>query len=226
MDHGFRTNRGSRGSSKPPDGGPRAAARGSVRILLPLFIWLAAIFTLAAACGPLSTAQPAETPAGAYRSPEGLEITPVKVQRDDVAQILGIERWKFQVKPPEPGTQLRFQLELRRPGEEPRVLESLIVQSDGDSATESLVGVYPIHESIFRADQVKLFISGGGGSTSSVIDNPFQAYTFSSPSAPAELQEDGTFKLMAFSTEGHIPSAENSVLVFAIQILNEKRSSE
>jgi hypothetical protein len=77
-----------------------------------------------------------------------------------------------------------------------------------------------------RADEVKLFISGSGGSTASLIDNPFQAYTFWSPSFPAELQEDGTFKLMAFSTEGSIPSAENSVLVLSIQILNEVGASK
>jgi hypothetical protein len=195
--------------------------------LLLVIIWLAAIVTLAAACSPLPMAQPTETPLGVpYRSPEGLEITSPDVQQDDVAQILGIERWKFLVKPPEPDTQLRFQLELRRPGEEPQVLDSLVVQSASNSETESLVGVYPIQESIFRADKIKLFISGGGGSTSSVITNPFRAYTFSSPSLPAELQEDGTFKLMAFSTEGHIPSAENSALVFSIQILNGEGASK
>jgi hypothetical protein len=195
--------------------------------LLPLFICLVAGLTLLAACSvPLHIPQPTATREGErYRSPEGLEITPLEVQRDDVAQILGIERWMFQVKPPEPDARLRFQLELRQPDEEPQVMESLIVQSDSDSETEFLVGIYPIHESIFRADEVRLFISGGGGSTSSVIDNPFQAYTFSSPSAPAKLQEDGTFKLMAFSTEGPIPSAGNSVLVFSIQILNEEYSS-
>lgn len=228
MDHSFRTNPGRRGSPRPSNAEPSAAAGGQVRSLLVPFIWLVAVLSLLAACSaPLQMPQPTRTPEGdGYVSPEGLEITPVEVQRDDVAQVLSIERWKFQVKPPETGVRLRFQLELRRPGEEPQVLGTLIVQSDGNSETESLVGMYPIHESLFRADEVKLFISGGGGSTSSLIDNPFQAYTFSSPSLPAELQEDGTFKLMAFSTEGHIPSAEDSVLVFSIQILNEEGVSK
>jgi hypothetical protein len=170
--------------------------------------------------------QPTRTPEGErYRSPEGLEITPLDVQRDDVANVLGVERWKFQVKPPEPDVELRFQLELRRPGQEPEVLDSLIVQMDSNSETESLVGVYPIRESIFEADEVKLFISGGGGSTSSLIDNPFREYNFSSSSVPAELQADGTFKLMAFDDEGHIPSPETSVLVFKVEIADRESES-
>ena len=223
MNHNLETIRARKGPYPPSDNEMRVAVNHSVRTLLLVTIWLAAIVILAVACGPLPVTQPTETSErDTYRSPEGLEITPLEVQRDDVAQIVGIERWKFQVKPPEPDVQLLFQLDLRRPGEEPQLLDSLIVQSNSGSETECLVGVYPIHESIFGADEVKFFISGGGGSTASVIDNPFQAYTFSSPSAPAESQEDGNFKLMAFSTEGHIPSTENSVLVFSIRVLNEE----
>jgi hypothetical protein len=198
-----------------------AATMGSGQILLQPFVWLAAII-LTVACGPLPVAQPTTTPERErYRSPEGLEITPLEVQPDDVAQTLGVERWKFQVAPPEPDAQLRLQLELRQPGQAPKILDSLILQSASNSKIESLVGVYPIHESIFKADEVKLFISGGEGSTTSLIKNPFRAYTFSSSSVPAELQEYGTFKLMAFSTEDHIPSAKDSVLVLSIQVLGE-----
>lgn len=181
---------------------------------------------LLTACSPVPpglvppTLPVAETPSAAGV----VAVTPrdsTRLSADELAQILQIARWKFDVEMPV-GEMTHYQLEFHKPGEGPLLLSSFAMQASGQSEDELLVAVYPIDGSMLGARELRVFIGVGGSSTSAVIENPAAAYTFVSPLTPArtlEVEGEGQrFTLMEFAATGRpIPSPENARLVLAVQ---------
>lgn len=146
-----------------------------------------------------------------------LTVTPQEGEVSDVAQVLGVEMWYFQVNPPAQSVSgIHYQMELQHPQQESEILSSFTTWAANDSNKQALVAIYPIGDSIFLADQVKLYMRSAGGETSQVIANPFRDFKGASRSRPAKQMEPNTFELMTFDKELGPPQAERSQLVLKI----------
>ncbi|RYF39792.1 MAG: hypothetical protein EOO38_22780, partial [Cytophagaceae bacterium] len=65
----------------------------------------------------VSDAPTATTPPASYSDAQGLKITPLEAEPNDLADILGVKMWHFKVEVPKPGLRLHYTLEVRQQGE-------------------------------------------------------------------------------------------------------------
>lgn len=173
------------------------------------YIFLSLLFVLvASACQATPVSTPTEVQIGE------LTIKPQEVESDDIARILGIQRWKFEVGIPveEDETGVQMELVLRDPQTGESTINELRVITR-ESEQDALVAIYPIADSLFQAEHVRIFLESGSGSTSNVIENPFRDFNASYTANPVDLLEGGAFLLMAFGDTGSMPAADNTTLV-------------
>ena len=178
----------------------------SVVVLLPL-----------AGCSGQPVGPMPQPPRETYPSPQGLVITSLGVQPDEIAKILEIKRWKFTVTPFDTATKLNYQLELHPPSGEAQVLSSFIICPDNTEPMDTLVAFYPVDGSLFESSRVKLYIESGGGATSQLIDNPFLDFPGFGPTTPAKLQENGEFLLVRLSPTASVGTDQDSRLTFSVR---------
>lgn len=181
---------------------------------------------LLAACSPIAPNLALPTPLAQETTPgaAGPALTPradAEVSAQELAQILQIARWQFDLRMPA-GRMIHYQLELDQPSQEPLLLASFSMQSPQQQEDKLLVALYPIAGSILDAKQIQIFIGVGGNSSSAVVENPASAYTFVSPLTPARPLaaegEEQRFTLMEFSESGRpIPNPENARLVLVVR---------
>jgi hypothetical protein len=172
---------------------------------------------LLAGCSGQSVAPMPQPPGETYRSSQGLVITSLGVQPDEIAKILEIKRWNFMVTPFDTATKLNYQLELHRSNGEAQVLSSFIIRPDNTKPMDALVAFYPVDGSLFESSRIKLYIESGGGATSKLIDNPFLDFSGFGPTTPAKLQENGEFLLVRLSPTASVGTDQDSRLTFSVR---------
>ena len=112
----------------------------------------------------------------AYTLANGVEVTPIEVQPDDVGKLLETKIWKFDVVWPRHQGHFRAGISLYQDGKFAKALVGgLGMGSRIDSQPSQItVGLVPMGGTIFEAKQLRYSLSTGG-STSEVgtIPNPF-----------------------------------------------------
>lgn len=176
-------------------------------------------------CSGLDAGMVAQPAGEIYRSPQGLEVQSLKdeykaEEANEVAKILDIHRWKFNLTPPDSQTNLNYQLELQNPQGETKVLSSLSMTTGETGPVDGILAFYPLEGSIFNSEKLKVFIESGGGSMSQVLENPFQGFSGFGPENPAKLDQDGRFLLARFSQEDSQGIGQDSLLYFRVQPVN------
>ena len=159
-----------------------------------------------------------------YQSSQGLEIKPVQasslnmddLDASEVAKILDIQHWKFIITPADTQTKLNYQIELQHSSGEVEVLSSFTMVPVDTEPIDTLLAIYPLQGSLFNSAKLKFFIESGSGSTTQIVDNPFQEYSGYGPSRPAELDQDGKFLLARFSQNGSIGTEQDTMLYFRV----------
>lgn len=111
-----------------------------------------------------------------YRLANGIEVTPIEVQPDDMAQLLGVKIWKFDVYLPHPEKGESLVLNLYQHGKCVKALAGGGFGPSRDPSHHSLVtvAVAPIGADFSKANQAKWMIRQNGGAASGVFVNPFQ----------------------------------------------------
>lgn len=187
------------------------------------FSALFALLLLAACAMPPLPGHNAASDDRTFESLDGLKITPLDVQPDEIAEILDIERWKFYVVLPEPDLKIAYKLELRQPGKAPVILAKDEATAD-TTDEEVLVALYSMDTSLSRDDEIKYYLKTANGKSHFIIPNPFKDFAVGQESRPATVQPDGSFLLTRFfvgfpkSGEEMIYSDENeNKLVFTIE---------
>lgn len=92
----------------------------------------------------------------ATRTVDGLIITPLEPERNDIATMMEINQWRFEIQLPAPNYQLNYRVEMRSPAKE------TVEISRGDYwplvNTEFTLGLMPKgRESLNEADEIKVF---------------------------------------------------------------------
>lgn len=146
----------------------------------------------------------------------------IKAEPDDIAQILGISRWKFNLqRDSEQEVGLHAKLSISSPDQPAEVLDELRI-STTDMNVDGMVAIYPMGESLFNADEVRIYMQIDGGITSSVIENPFNEFSSSYTANPADILENQDLRLMAFSDTDPMPSPDNTVLTLDIDTFSQE----
>lgn len=139
------------------------------------------------------------------------------IEPDDIAQILGITRWKFTLqRDSEEEVGLDAAMIITDPRKPDQVIDEMRIFTT-EREVEGMVALYPLGESLFNAGEIRIYLQLGSGSTSSVIPNPFKEYSASYTANPADVLQDDSLRLMAFSDSGPMPSPENTVLALQIE---------
>ena len=140
-----------------------------------------------------------------------------KAEPDDVAQILGINRWKFTLErdsAEELG--LEATLAINAPDEPTEIIDELRIFTT-ETDVEGMVAIYPLGESLANAAEIRIYMQLAGGSTTSVISIPFKEFSSWSTANPADVLEADDLRLMAFSDSVPMPSPENTVLSLRVE---------
>jgi hypothetical protein len=144
-----------------------------------------------------------------------------KTQPDDIAQILGINRWKLSLqRKPLQEVGLMAELAISSPETGRQVIDELrIFTTEPD--INALVALYPLGESLYDADEVRIYMQLGGGSSTSVIPNPFKKFSSSYTANPADVLDNKDLRLMAFSDTDPMPGPDNTILSLRIETFQE-----
>jgi hypothetical protein len=151
-----------------------------------------------------------------YRSQDGFTIKPLKVEPNEVADILEIKIWKFNVTIINPELKYRFLLELDQEGRAPQEIFNSSGGNILNKDKEVMIALYPLLDSMGQYDKLKILFGVNGGSVSFVVEDPAKNYSSSSPKTSPKLQSDGSFILMSYSNTGKFPDPTNSLLVFKV----------
>jgi hypothetical protein len=152
----------------------------------------------------------------------GFSVELIKTEPDDIAQILGINRWKFGLqRDSEQEVGLHAKLSITSPDQPAEVIDELRIFTT-EMKVDGMVAIYPMGESLFNADEVRIYMQLGGGSTSRVIANPFKEFSSSYNANPADLLENQDLRLMAFSDTDPMPSPDNTVLILNIDTFSQE----
>jgi len=144
-----------------------------------------------------------------------------KTEADDVAQILGINRWKYTLqRDSEQEVGLEATLSITTPGEPAEVIDEMRIFTT-ETEIEGMVALYPLGDSLFNAEEIRIYMQLGSGSTTNVMPNLFKEFSSSYTANPADVIENDNLRLMAFSDNEPMPSPENTVLSLSINTFSE-----
>jgi len=182
----------------------------------------ALILLILASCSGLGSEMVTQQREQVYQSPQGLKVTTVDTKAYDlevneVAKILDIQSWKFTLTPVDTQTRLNYQIELQQPKVEAQVLSSFTIIPVDTKPINTLLAIYPLEGSLMNSAKLKFYIESGSGTTTQVLDNPFQEFSGYGPSSPAKLDQDGKFLLARLSKNGGVGTDQDSILYFRVQ---------
>jgi len=139
---------------------------------------------------------------------------------DEVATMLGVHIWKFDVVLPANATGVTVSLQQRDKNGGSQGLTSMTGPIDRGTPTTLLVGVIPIGGDLTDAQKVRVVLIGFGINSSQTVDNPLNDMAVSHPSS-AVRYPDGGFALVGGFQNGQVttPISTEADSVIALQII-------
>jgi hypothetical protein len=184
-------------------------------------IFLSVALTVLLAASGCVTQSPDTDLSGSGLEIGGFSTRLQKTEPDDLAQILDINRWKFSLlRETNEEVGLKVAMTIGSPGKTAKVIDEMCIFTT-EQVVEGMVAIYPLGESLFNTDEVRIYMQVGGGSTSSVIPNPFKEFSSSYSANPADVLENKDLRLMAFSDTDPMPGPDNTVLSLRIETFSE-----
>ena len=168
---------------------------------------------LVAGCAPFQRQQteaqptPIELVGGGY-------ATPQTVAQDDLADILNISRWAFTLELP-PSRAVNYVVEVVQPGQEPAQLLTLSqgARPDNTEQTDVLAALQPLDGSSATAERLRVFLRAGGGTSSTIVDNPFAELNSFAPAAAGQQLDDGSLLLYVGHSSNQMTTDRDGIVV-------------
>jgi hypothetical protein len=183
-------------------------------------LWSVALLIVltSASCRQRSSAPKAATaPAETYQTRDGLQITPVEVEQNELAAVLGVKWWRFHIIPSSPDRSIRYGFELRKQGESPREIAGGSMWAAHVEQGQMVVALCPIEGEISTADRLKTYVRIAGASGSKIMENPLKGFSNTSISPTPTMQTDESFTLLECSRSGRVPDPNGAALVLTIR---------
>jgi hypothetical protein len=181
-------------------------------------VLLAAVVLVSSRGEPPAPAPGATGTTTTYVNSDGLQITPLDVEHDEIADILDIERWRFHIVTPSPQSRIKYAVEVRRKGEPSREIQSGAMWGADGSDKEMVVALYPLGEPFKTAEKVKIYLRIGASRVAGVRENPLKGLGGMSRGSKAQRQNDESFLLGERSQSGHYPDPNNTLLVLTLNV--------
>jgi RNA polymerase sigma factor (sigma-70 family) len=193
--------------------GSGAIAKGVMLTMLTTKTKIAAMFVMLALLVPTgigaylwaADGSPPDNPPSALPNQPAVVVNvatksaEVKVGADltaeELANVLGIQTWKFDVTVPPGATEIRGELESRHKSGKPKSLIGFWYDVKGENPHRLIASLAP------AGDKVRINLTGFGGGCSDVIDDPFRFGTSGGTTTTwnePPLFPDGSFALMGY----------------------------
>ena len=173
-------------------------------------------------CGLLSSCDSSnQSPHSSYTLPNGLKVQSVPIEQSDLAQVIDLMRWRFNVTVPPAQKDLFGRLELHRKDGTVEDMGGVGISGFGANPVPVLVGLFPTNGDFTKADRLKSFVRIGGGIGSRVVKNPFKSFS-STATGEAVCQKDGGLLLLLGrkSQSAMWPQAESNDLALYLKLDN------
>jgi hypothetical protein len=135
---------------------------------------------------------------------DGVILAPSTMKANEessiLSNLLGVGIAKFAAKTTKPNLMVTYNLELREKGKLVKRLDSHKMGPFGGDPKPGLSSLYvailPLNGSLSEADKIKVFLTSGGTSSASILDNPFKgAMSYGSPN-PQPIYLSGAHALL------------------------------
>jgi len=138
---------------------------------------------------------------------------------NEIAEILGMQMWRFHVVCNAPGALILHTISLRQNGQWVKEISGGLSRWPGDGGdTQMIVALYPLDGDLNTSDKLKTYVRIGGTKFSAIRDNPLHGRHGTATLSVARRQDDGSFLLIQ-SSEGSSGSRENLLqLVLRISV--------
>ena len=157
----------------------------------------------------------------AFHLANGVEVTPLEVKPDDVATLLDVKEWKFDVVLPDRTKGYFYRLYLSRYGRVAAQLGGVGFgpAPDGHNPPNAqvVVGMVPLGDIFNKASQVRYSIRKYDGNVSGTFANPFSS-GLSYTETPEVASSDNMIYLMSGSKNGILGGASGNAVSIALKI--------
>jgi len=159
-----------------------------------------------------------------YRLANGIEITPVEAPNNELAEILDVKTFQFNVSFPRSNQTYNFGFHTLQNGKDVLVSAlSGVRTSNGNQQGQITVTLAPLGSDIRTSDRLKYRVtyshSGATGGTSSDLQNPFKGCQIISDARPVTVRNNALY-LMAGSKNGTIspPGASRNEITLLLRV--------
>jgi hypothetical protein len=154
-----------------------------------------------------------------------LQIIPLGARYSEMAEILGVERWRFHLVCQAPGAQILHSLAVRQEGRRASEIACGVTRWSGDDTDrQMIVALYPLEGDLHTSSRLKTYVHLGGATFSQIGDNPFQGRRGVRKLPVATLQPDGSFLLLQSSGGGTDRRENNAQLILTIRLADPNES--
>lgn len=151
-----------------------------------------------------------------FQFANGIQVTPIEVKPDDMAQLLEIRTWKFDVVQPDASKPLYLSLSLCREGKFSKTImgglgigpEVGSHHAHGVLRSHVTLSLAPVGDTFFGARQLKYLLRTEGAGTSGTMSNPI----FKGHGEVAETQAASDDNMIFLMSTNKIKPSVNSVM--------------
>jgi hypothetical protein len=155
----------------------------------------------------------------------GLQITPLGTGFNEMADILGVQMWRFHIVCNAPHAQVLHSIALRKEGQRAKEIACGITQwFRDDTDRQMVVALVPLDGDLHTSERLKTYVRVGGATFSQIGDNPLRGRRGVTKLALATRQPDGGFLLLQSSADAGDPRENNAELILTIRLADAAES--
>ncbi len=172
------------------------------------------------ASAPRTTKTTETSPVTASKSTAGaeLQVTPLGAGYNEIAEILGMQMWRFHIVCDSPGALIFHTITLRKNGQWVKDISGGLSRWSDGGDKQMIVALYPLDGDLNTSDKIKTYVRIGGTKSSSIGDNPMKGRHAITTLSVANRQHDGSFLLMQSSGTGGDPAENTLQLVLRVYV--------
>ena len=152
----------------------------------------------------------------------GVQVTPVEVKTDDMAQLLDARFWKFKVKLPDPDSSHHYTLLFYRHGKLVQSLGGFGIgpkkKIGNDPNVQITIGMLPNNNDFARSPRINYSLSLDGGAVSGAFANPLQGNDSYSSAAQTVPSENLIYLMSGTNSNSRYGNASMNDTAIAVQI--------